>query len=192
MGRLVSGAIRTLQQTVPFTPNLFQVEFFHYTTAQESSRLEAPSTKIYCTGYELPVNALVYERNFYTKEFLPKEIKLSGEVTIHWIDTENLDVWNFHQRWFANFYNRAVDAFVVGPTNKKLDAKIIIHDQKLLDNTVQEEAIHTIELFGITPITAGFPLKGSWDEGADWPKFSIKYNADRIEIVSKGQSKRMI
>lgn len=179
----MSVSPKVLQGIVPFTPNLFQVEFFHYTDNPDVAQYAAPYTKIYCTGYELPVNSLGYERNFYTKEFLPKEVKLSGEVVIHWIDTEKLDVWNFHQAWFSRFYNREKDAFVVGPVGKKLTAQILIHDQDLKNNAMEENILHTINLIGITPI-AVFPLKGSWEEGAGWPKFSIKYNVDLIEIKS--------
>lgn len=184
---MMSVSPKVLQGIKPFTPNLFQVEFLRYT----EQNYIMPYTNIYCTGYELPTNALNYERNYYTKQFLPKEIKLSGEVTIHWIDTETLDVWNFHQAWFQRFYDRSTDMFIAGAEGKKLDAKIIIHNQELKNNVMSENEIHTIELKGMSIISV-FPLKGSWDEGASWPKFSVKYNVDRIEIQSKDRNKRMI
>lgn len=178
--------IAALQQFEPLSPNLFQVEFFRSSGDPKSFDFDNPTfqkdTILYCVGFELPMNTFSFERNFYSKKHLMKDVKLSGEVTISWVEDADLSVWRFHQQWFSNYYNRSTDTFVPEATGKKLQAQITYQQFNTQDNKKVIIGSHLINLYGLTPITP-FPLRGGWNEQADWKPIPIKYQVDDVEII---------
>lgn len=178
--------IATLQRFEPLAPNLFQVEFFRSDNTDTGfnfdSSVENRDTSLYCTGFELPMNTFSYERNIYSKKFLMKDVKLSGQVTINWVEDSRLSVWRFHQAWFSRYYNRSTDTFVPGAPGKKLQAQILYQQFRTEDNKKVISATHKITLYGLAPLTS-FPLRGGWGEQADWKPIPITYQVDNIEIV---------
>lgn len=161
---------------------MFEVSFFSDLETSDHSQFTAPDATLRCYSYDIPAASLELDRNEFLKENYVKSYKVPYEISIAWMEDKDLKVWNYHQQWLANFYNRSADQYITGAEGKKRFARIII--QSFEDPTTtkfnpQLKTTHSIEIHGMIP-TAIPPLKGSWDDDASRSTFTIKYQTDRI------------
>jgi hypothetical protein len=184
MGTL-SNDINSLQ-TLPgsFSPNLFEVAWFgHEADGDKSAYTGSGYTAtmlLNCSKVSIPGLTLNYdERHKVFKESFFKDVKMPDEVSFTWLENHKLDVWTYHQDWFACYYNRKLDVFVSKPAGKKRIAQILIRD---IPTALGEDGpvLHTFQFEGLQP-TSMNELALDWAGGGEAPQITMKYRVDRIK-----------